>query len=365
MRQNGLTNNDTQTRQAIRPIFIADKNYMNQNGETLRHIISGLSTESVNTCLVCPDYEIAEPLITPNCETIVHPTYRLPFFGKINYNILLEKAAAFEPTILHCLSASKAKFTARIAAKLNLPYVLSLDNLHHLPSVNSKHCANVIPCCDSVASMLKDVFRYPEKIKQVNCASFVEADCACFNHMKNITSLLIVTPLVNPASLLPVLSAVRHLTIEGYEFVLIIIGKGRAEHKIRRHIQALGLSHVVNIIPPLKPLRSIFSQADIFIQPYSTDYFNAELLEAMSVGMAVAASTGGVDDLIIKNKTAAVFDPEDELSIYATLQQMLDKKEWTKQLAKDSQKNIKENHSVAVMTQKLLDIYRKAQQWYQ
>lgn len=365
MQENGLTNNDVPTRQVIRPILVADKKYMDQNSETLRHIISSFSTESINSCLVCPDYEIAEPLITPNCETIVHPTYRLPFFGRINNGILLEKALAFEPTVLHCLSASKAKFTARLAAKLNLPYVLSLDNLHRVPAVNSKHCANVIPCCDSVNSMLKNVFRYPEKITQVNIANFAEDDCACFNHMKNITSMLIVTPLLNPSSLLPVLSAVRHLTIEGYEFVLIIIGKGRAEHKIRKHIQALGLSHVVNIIPPLKPLRSIFSQADIFIQPYSTDYFNAELLEAMSVGMAVAASTGGVDDLIIRNKTAAVFDPEDELSIYAILQQMLDKKEWTKQLAKDAQKNIKENHSVSVMTQKLLEIYQKAQQWYQ
>lgn len=365
MQQNGLTNNDAQTRQIIRPILVADKNYMNQSGETLRHIISGLSTESVNTSLVCPDPDIAEPVITPNCETITHPTYHLPFFWKINNSILLEKATAFGPTILHCLSASKAKFTARIAAKLNLPYVLSLDNLHSVPSIDSKHCANVISCCDSVNSMLENVFRYPEKIKQVNCANFVEDDCACFNHKGNITSMLIVTPLENPASLLPVLSAVRHLTIEGYEFVLIIIGKGRAEYKIRRHIRNLGLSHVVNIIPPLKPLRSVFSQADIFIQPYSTDYFNAELLEAMSVGMAVMASTGGVDDLIIKNKTAAVFDPEDELSIYAILQQMLDKKEWTKQLAKDAQKNVKENYSVSVMTQKLLDIYRKAQQWYQ
>ncbi|GAI01811.1 unnamed protein product, partial [marine sediment metagenome] len=53
----------------------------------------------------------------------------------------------------------------------------------------------------------------------------------------------------------------------------------------------------------------------------------------MSVGSAVAGCKGGVDDLIIEEETAVVFDPNDEISIRSSLQRLFDSRELARQIA--------------------------------
>jgi glycosyltransferase involved in cell wall biosynthesis len=88
------------------------------------------------------------------------------------------------------------------------------------------------------------------------------------------------------------------------------------------------------------------------------------LLEAMSVGLAVAASKGGVDDLIIEDQTATVFDPSDELSIRGRLQQLFDRAEFARKLAKGAQNYLRANHSVSNMVSATVQAYHQAQQWF-
>ncbi|NIQ50068.1 MAG: glycosyltransferase, partial [Hydrotalea flava] len=90
---------------------------------------------------------------------------------------------------------------------------------------------------------------------------------------------------------------------------------------------AFGLLQTVTIIPRLKPFRAVVGACDIFIQPVANSAFNPLLLEAMSVGTLVASCKGGVDDMVIEDKTAVVFDPFDEHSIKQNLQRLLDRRE--------------------------------------
>ena len=89
--------------------------------------------------------------------------------------------------------------------------------------------------------------------------------------------------------------------------------------------------------------------------------FNPLLLEAMSAGATVAGCKGGVEDLIIKGQTAVVFDPDDELSIYGSLQQLLNKREMARQLARGAQEHLRENYTVSKMVSSILQTYSEAQ----
>ena len=80
--------------------------------------------------------------------------------------------------------------------------------------------------------------------------------------------------------------------------------------------------------------------------------------------MAVAACKGGVDDLIIEEQTAVVFDPGDELSIYSSLQRLFDRRELARQIAGGAQEYLRENHTVSNMITSTLRTYRDAVQWY-
>ena len=156
--------------------------------------------------------------------------------------------------------------------------------------------------------------------------------------------------------------AVKHLAIDKYEFMLVMMGDGAGERQVRKLLTSLGIPQIVTIVPKLELWRPLLAAGDIFVQPQPTTAFNPLLQEAMSVGAAVAACKGGVDDLIVEDKTAVVFDPDDELSIYGSLQRLFDRREWARQLARAAQESLRENHSVSKMVADILRIYRNAQQ---
>jgi glycosyltransferase involved in cell wall biosynthesis len=150
------------------------------------------------------------------------------------------------------------------------------------------------------------------------------------------------------------------LAVDRHEFVVAIIGSGRAESQVRKMVREIGLSQIVNIVPDFNPLRALFSEADIFIQPRPVNAFSVPLLEAMSVGMVVAGCRGGVDDLLIDDKTAVLFNPQDHLSIYATLQRLLDDRTGAQQLAMSAQSYLRQHHRVSKMMAGLINAYRTA-----
>jgi len=81
----------------------------------------------------------------------------------------------------------------------------------------------------------------------------------------------------------------------------------------------------------------------------------------MSVGAAVAGCKGGVDDLIVEDRTAVVFDPKDELSMLRCLQQLLGKREFAREIARNAQEYLRENHAASNMISATIEAYRDAQ----
>jgi glycosyltransferase involved in cell wall biosynthesis len=260
---------------------------------------------------------------------------------------------------------------------LDLPYVLTVNSLQnrwkhfvcqrqiHPLSISLGHCARIIVPTKSIAANIAEVYpKFAERIEQINIGTFVGESIVCFYEPSMLPSIVIAHPLDNADKYENLFGAVRHLSIDGYEFMSVFIGSGRAERQIRRLLAALGLLQTVTVVPRLRPWRSVVGAGDIFIQPVATTAFNPLLLEAMSVGAAVAACKGGVDDLIIEEKTAITFDPDDELSIYRNLQRLFDRREFARKIARGAQEYLRENHTVINMISYTLRAYREAVQWY-
>ena len=66
-------------------------------------------------------------------------------------------------------------------------------------------------------------------------------------------------------------------------------------------------------------------------------------------------------NLIMADETAVVFEPKDELSIMRSLQRLLDKREFARQIAANAQRHLKENYSAGDMISATIRAYRKAQ----
>jgi glycosyltransferase involved in cell wall biosynthesis len=318
------TNHTTATsnvKNQVRPVLLVDRNTVADCTSSLRHLIAGLTEDSCPTALVCPPKVNADSIICPSVEVIRHPLFKIPLLRLQNTKVVLASLTKFRPTVLHCCSASKARLTKQLSYLLDIPYVLTFNSLRKrlfTPFISADHCAALIASSTVITEhLIRTHQRLAERIIQINVGVFVEDTCACFADTARVTSMVVARPGDNLSDLEPLLNAVKHLAVDGYEFVLVITGTGRSERKLHQLIKALGLSQIVTTVGNIQPLRAVFAGADIFISPQPNIRFNQQLLEAMSVGMAVAACRGGVDDLLVNEQTALLFEPDDELSVYS------------------------------------------------
>lgn len=348
---------------SIRLVIIVSDYMVAEYSIFLNHLLVGLVDESVPVALVCSPSCKVDFIVSPAVEVIRYPAFNLPLLWHWNKKILIEQLEKFRPTILHCLCGSKALLTGQLACHLDLPYVLTVNSLQKRRgwlSILPKRCAKIIVPAESIATNIAKFYpQLAERIKQINIGTFVQEDSICFDQSGRLASMVLTHPLKSVSDFEKLLGAVRHLKIDGYEFMLVLTGGGRAEKRLRKLLVTLDLLHIVVIVPELEPQRAVVAAGDIFIQPCQNSAFNPLLLEAMSVGAAVAGCEGGVDDLIIKGQIAVVFDPDDELSIKHCLKQLLDRPEFARKLGRTAQEYLKENHMVSRMIADILHTYRE------
>ena len=361
-------NSKAKKKRMPRPAILADNDTINSYPSFLQHLLVGLADENCSCALICPPRTDHGFSLLPNVKTIDHPMFKIPLFWLQNQKVVYDKLVKFKPTVLHCVSPGKIRLTKYLSAQLDIPYLLSFN--HSLrgfikPVISTKHCGGLIAASKSIADELgRSYRRCADRIYQINMGTFVEDECACFSSSGRATSMVVAGPLTNPSVFEPLLSALRHLAIDGYEFMLVIIGTGRAQKHIHEMIKALGLSQMVAVVGDMNPLRRVLAGADMFIEPQLHRRCCANLLEAMSVGTAVACCTDGIDLMLREDKMAVFFDRQDEIHIYSCLQKLLGKKEFARGIALGGQRYVRENHSVSKMVELFIEAYFTAQRWY-
>jgi len=361
----------------LRPVLVASAETISDYSIFLKHLLVGFADKSIPVALVCPADSEVDSVISGAVEVIRYPAFKLPLLWCQNRKILFERLEKFKPSILHCLCESRAVFTRQLARQLDLPYVLTVNSLQKRRGwfacrrriypffISPRRCAKIITPVQSIAAdIARACPQFAERVERINIGTFTAEQSGCFNRPGRQASMITVHSFRNESEFENLLGAVRHLAIDGYEFMLVIIGGGRGERRLRKLLAVLGISQMVVIVSGVQPCRSVLSAGDIFIQPRVCDYFNPLLLEATSVGLAVACCKGGVDDLLIKGRGCVVFDPADELSIYNSLRELLDKREAARRIAEAAQEYLRENHTVSGMISSVLQTYSDAQQWY-
>jgi len=351
-------------KKSLRVALIASERIVTEYQAFLERLLVGLTEESISIALVCPQNCNLDYIVLGSAEVIRYDSIGLPLVDYFNKRLLVESLAKFKPAILHCLCETQAVLVRQLAGRLNLPYILMINSLRERWSrlaVSSKQCVKVVVPAQSIAANITRFYpRLAGRLQQINIGTFTDQTRCCFSEPSGITTIVTAHQFHNADEFENLFAALRHLRIEGHEFMVVVIGGGRAEEKMWKLLTALGLLQIVTIVPSVTPWKHVLSVGDIFIQPQPTNIFNALLLEAMSVGTAVAGCRGGVDDLIIENETAVVFDPNDELSIVGSLQLLLSRREFARKIANNAKENLKKNYSFSNMILKTLQLYNEA-----
>ena len=358
----------TGTRKAIRPVLIASRRNLSVQAAWVQRLLVGLADESIATALVCPpDCDVGQMAPMP-ADIFTHPLVDLPLTEHLGVEQLAVKLEKFKPTVLHCLCESRAALVRRLARRLDVPYILAVNSLGRKfsrLSISPRRCTNIIVPAETIrSSAVRTCFGLADRIRQINMGTFVDPGPACFSDSSRLSSIVVVHPLNRASDFAGLLKAAEGLVADGHEFMMAIMGSGRAERRVRRLLADHGLSDVVVIVPPLDPCRSVLATGDIFVQPQPATVFSVTLLEAMGLGAAVVACAGGVDDLIVPNQTALVFEPDDENSIRQCLARLLEDHRYARRLAGTAQTYIAGRYSVGEMIAATLEAYSAAPQQY-
>ncbi|MHC4293000.1 MAG: glycosyltransferase family 4 protein, partial [Planctomycetota bacterium] len=347
----------------IRPALIVSDNTISYYYNYLNHILVSLADQSIPVAVICDSQWEVESLVTPSIELIEHNLISFPWLSSFGHKRLLERLTDFKPTVLHCICEKEIKLVQKLAQQMTLPFMVTVNSLRRF-SMRRNLLKNLLTVTVSAPSIGENIMKtnpaLADYVKLINMAAFIDESTNCFNNLNQQICMVTTASFKDESVFESLLAAIRYLVIDGYEFMLFIIGHGPAEGKLRKKISALGISEVVTIIPQLQDWRSILSAADIFIRPVPEKAFSPLLLEAMSMGTAVVACTGGVDDLIIDGQTAVVFEQEDEISIMNTLKELLNRPEDAHKLATGAQEYIRQHHKVSDMVSAIIQIYRQA-----
>ncbi len=348
----------------LRVALIASERTARDYSEFLRLLLVGLADESVPALLICPQDCDPDSIFTAAAEVVEPPLLDLPFTERLAARLLAQQVAKFEPTVLHCLCESKASLARRLAHRLDLPYVLTVNSMQGRwgqLSLSSKRCRRIIVPAETIAANLTRAHpRFADRVEQINIGTFVAESCECFSQPNRIATMVTAHPQDKADDFESLFGALRHLKIDGYEFMMVVAGDGRAGGQVWQLMTALDLLHTITMVSKLRPWRSVLAAGDIFVQPQPRSVFDTSLLEAMSVGAAVAGCRGAVDDLIMEDKTAVVFDPKDDLSIVRSLKKLLDRREFARQIATNARQHLVENHAVGDMIGATIGAYRNA-----
>ena len=121
----------------------------------------------------------------------------------------------------------------------------------------------------------------------------------------------------------------RHPTVKmlALSFLLMIglalVGDGPA----RRRLERVFRTNAVHFAGFLRgeELATAMASADVFVMPSTTETLGFVVLEAMSAGVpVVAASAGGLTDLVAHGETGLLYDPEDIAAAARTIRTVLD-----------------------------------------
>ncbi|MCP4712371.1 MAG: glycosyltransferase, partial [Planctomycetes bacterium] len=119
-------------------------------------------------------------------------------------------------------------------------------------------------------------------------------------------------------------------------------------------------------VPPIEQIvsasdafKSLFRDIDVFIQPWRSEHWRPELLEAMSVGNAIIVTESPGNDLIIDGQTASVVPFQDESALKTTLDRMLQDHQYARNLATKAQKHLRKHFLASRMIARLAKTYQQ------
>lgn len=139
--------------------------------------------------------------------------------------------------------------------------------------------------------------------------------------------------------------------------VLVMVGKGELEAKLRQRVAAMNADDRVKFLGWREDVREVMPLFDVFVLPSLNEGMGRVLVEAMAAGVPVVASrTGGIPDLVRDGETGILVAPMDEAGLAEGLSRLLADSAQARRMGARGRLRCRE-FSLASMVEKLDTLY--------
>jgi glycosyltransferase involved in cell wall biosynthesis len=155
--------------------------------------------------------------------------------------------------------------------------------------------------------------------------------------------------------------AFQHLNVQNASARLAIAGDGPERCNLQNLVDSLGLQHRVRLAGARQDIDRFLSALDVFALSSSTEGTSIALLEAMASSLPIVATrVGGTIDLITPETDGILVESGNEQELAAAIQRVLSDQTLAVALGSNGRKTVEAKHSVEVMRDGYISIYRDA-----
>jgi len=173
--------------------------------------------------------------------------------------------------------------------------------------------------------------------------------------------LLTVCRMVRRKGLNFLIDAMRELREDGIE--LELIGSGQESESVAQLIEQHGLGDCVTMLGyiPRDQLYRYYHQADIFVLPSLAESFGQVLLEAMSCGLPIVATTvGGIPETIRPERNGLLVPPGDAKAIVDAVRYLAARPALCDEIGRRNAAYVRDRYSWAAVAGQYEALYRRA-----
>jgi len=301
-------------------------------------LVRGLQAQGLDVALACPEGSLTE--LASIAGVRAFPIDLASGFATTRANALRRIITTFEPDIVHA-HGSRAAMVARLAdprARRRVVYTVRDLHVHHV----------------APRAMRAAFLRVEHRLRARTAAWVCEcgSDCDLAEHLKilrrersHVVYKGVELPELSPTKASAVTGNPLVLSIGGFNeqkdqrtlldawasarssvpgAVLVLVGSGELEPRLRERVFAHGLGDSVRFVAPRPDVASLYAEADLFVLSSRWEGLPYVILEAMAHGLpVVSTAVDGIPEVVINEDTGLLVPAHDAGLLASAIRQML------------------------------------------
>lgn len=331
---------------------------------TLR-LLENLGEHEISSWMVCSDASRVPPEKRNRLPVYEYRFFDRPLWGRVVLEAIRRNWQQSPPDVIHVQSPWVYPQGLWLARQWGRPVIMtvptSLPSRNRFPEVGGR-CRKVIAISRSVADDLVRRNRIPaEHIEVIHSGVDIprlenEEEILSSEHGAVIGT---AGPLEATKGLPFFLGAAARVARECPECEFLVSGAGPEEHNLRRLARNLRLSGHVTFVSQLYDFGMSLDAMDIFCLPSLQQGLGVTMLEAMSRGRPViATSVGGVDSIITDGVTGLIVPPSNSEKLAERMLELLRDPQRARTIGAAGRRFVQDEFRVDRMVEATAAVYR-------